>query len=62
MGREMMKNKYLDLHFRANEVRQHHRKYKMFLLAFKYFCGVGFMTVWLWGVIAFVFAAHPGSY
>ena len=28
----MMKNKYLELHFRANEVRQHHRKYKMFLL------------------------------
>ena len=62
MGREMIKNKYLELHFRANEVRQHQRKYKMFLLALKYFCGVGFMTVWLWGVIAFVFAAHPGSY
>jgi hypothetical protein len=58
----MIKNKYLELHFRANEVQQHHRKYKMFLLALKYFCGVGFMTVWLWGVIAFVFAAHPGSY
>ena len=63
MGVQMIKDKYINLHFhQVNDIQRSRRRYKAAMQVLKYSCAALFTTLWLWAMISLLYAAVPGHF